>query len=160
MTRTLADVWFRLLTDAMRGAGDAPEAFKQLSQLPTTPEALTEWMTRFMPPGVVDRPEAFEVWLENWYKLMGVVPRARYVDLLEENDQLRQRLRELERAVERLRPMIGVKDQEEEARKVLDFWSTMMDQTLTAQRAWMQSWGGLGSSGETESSGGPEAKEG
>jgi hypothetical protein len=94
-----------------------------------------------MPAGVGrSRPEAFEAWLEEWWKLMGVVPRSRYVELLERCELLRSRLQEAESTISRLRAVIGVRGQEQEARRTLDLGAKALAETLKAQTEWMRLW--------------------
>jgi hypothetical protein len=133
------EAWFRLVTEAMQGTQPAQQAIRSLSERPMTPDAVARWMTRFMPTaaGTV-KPELFEAWLEGWYKTMGVVPRSRYLEALERAEQLRTRLEEAEHTIQQLRSMIGVRGQEEEARKVLNLWEQTVTETLQAQAAWMR----------------------
>jgi hypothetical protein len=133
------EAWFRLVTEAMQGTQQAQQALRSLSEMPRTPDAVARWMTRFMPAaaGTV-KPERFEEWLEGWYKMLGVVPRSRYLEALERAEQLRTRLEEAEHTIQQLRSMIGMRGQEEEARRVLNLWEQSVTETLQAHAAWMR----------------------
>jgi hypothetical protein len=103
------------------------------------PDELLRLMTRFMPAGAVPvQAEAMNEWLEEYWRMMGVVPRYRYLDLLERYEQLRLRLEENEKASRQL-PMMSA-GQPEEAQKVFGLWSSMMEETLKAQQELMKSW--------------------
>jgi predicted DNA-binding protein (UPF0251 family) len=131
----LMENWFKLMAEAMRGTRDAQEA---LQSLPSTnnPAELTAWMMRWMPAGTANAPDAFREWLEDWYKMMGVVPRSRYLEALERCDQLRVRLEEAEATIKRLQPTPGANL--DEAQKAMDAWQSTMQATLKAQSEWMQ----------------------
>jgi hypothetical protein len=135
------EAWHRLMAEAVRGTGEGREALKSLAESPTTPDDLARWWARFMPAGVArSRPEAFEAWLEEWWKLMGVVPRSRYLELLERCELLRSRLQEAESTISRLRAVVGVRGQEQEARRTLDLGAKALAETLKAQTEWMRLW--------------------
>ncbi len=136
----ILEVWFTLMAEAARGTGEAQEAFKALTEASTDPEALKRWQARFMPlAGAAAKPEAFEAWLEDWWRVMGVVPRSRYLELLEQNDQLRRRLEKAEETIHNLRAMLG-QEPEQEAQKMVNLWETMLQESLKAQAEWMRAW--------------------
>ena len=73
--------------------------------------------------------------------MMGVVPRYRYLELLERYELLRQRLEEAEKKIKMMRTSIlGSKVPEQEAQKVLDVWEGMLKDTMKLQADWMQAW--------------------
>ena len=138
------EAWFTLMAEAARGTEQAQTAFKTL---PTgDPEAWQEWTRKFMPGvGPNFSSDAFEDQLEEWYRLMGVVPRARYLAALEKNDLLQRRLERAEATIEKLRTLLeGKGEQPDEARQVLDTWSTMLNETLKTQTEWMRAWTATG----------------
>ncbi len=140
LTPKLLEAWFNLMSEAMRGSADAQHLMKTLSSSTTASEETMRMMMRFMPPGMVPlQPEAFTEWIEEWWRMMGVVPRHRYLELLERYELLRTRLEESERTSRRLQSMIGEKRQEE-AQKVLDLWGSTLEETLKAQSEWMRAW--------------------
>lgn len=134
------EAWFTLMAEAVRGTAEAQEAFKALTEASTKPEELQRWQAKFMPPaGAVVKPEAFEEWLEEWWRMMGVVPRSRYLDLLERHEALRLRLEKAEETIRSLRAMMG-QGQEQEAQKLVNLWETMLQESLKAQAEWMRAW--------------------
>lgn len=138
------EAWFTLVTEAMRGTEEAQEALKSLSKMSANSEELSHWLTRFMPglsPAAVPQPQVFENWLEEWWRAMGVVPRTRYLDLLERCDRLQRRLEKAEETIQKLQTLLDSKGQpEDEARQVLDAWSRMLEETLKTQTEWMRAW--------------------
>jgi hypothetical protein len=134
------EAWFTLMAEAVRGTAEAQEAFKALTEASTKPEELQRWQAQFMPlAGAATKPEAFEEWLEEWWRMMGVVPRSRYLDLLERYETLRLRLEKAEETIRSLRAMIG-QGQEQEAQKLVNLWETMLQESLKAQAEWMRAW--------------------
>ena len=152
MTKNIMELWLRLLNDAVRGTADAQEAVRLLGEVPTTPDNLARWMSRFMPLATAgsSKSEAIEDWLEDTWRMMGVVPRYRYLELLERHELLRRRLEQAEKRIETLRKtMRPGKVPEQEAQQVLDLWEDMLQETLKIQANWMRTW----------TAGGDEAKE-
>ena len=145
------EAWYTLMAEAMRGTSEAQNAFQSLSEMSSTPEDFNKWMTRFMPgaAGAMKmQPEGFEDQMESWWRMMGMVPRSRYLDLLEKNDALRRKLERAEKTIEGMRKKQGFQEQqEEEAKKVLDMWSGMMEETLKTQTEWMKAWTSTNSAG-------------
>ncbi|MFN8455989.1 MAG: hypothetical protein U0401_15205 [Anaerolineae bacterium] len=144
-TPNVTEHWLRLMSEAMRGAADAQEAIRSLGEMPTTPDQLTRWFTRFMPMSglgaTAATPDAFKDWLEDSWRMMGVVPRYRYLELLERYELLRQRLEEAEKKIQKMRTtMLIDKVPEQEAQKVLDMWEGMLQDTLKLQADWMRAW--------------------
>lgn len=138
------EAWYTLMAEAMRGTSEAQEAFKSLSEMSSTPEEFNKWVAQFMPAlagSMKMRPEGFEEQMETWWRMMGVVPRARYLDLLEKCDTLERKLEKAEKSIESLRKRLGLQEQqEEEAKKVMDMWGTLMQDTLKTQTEWMKAW--------------------
>ena len=103
----LMQAWFDLVVEASKGTQEARDAFQALSKASGNPEALRHWMAKFMPAALAAtdtaNPEAVEEWLEESWRMMGVVPRSRYLELLEKNDQLQRRLEKAEATIKRLR---------------------------------------------------------
>jgi len=144
MNPKVMESWFALMAEAMRGATTAQEAFKMFPQSPNQTEDMQRWLNRFMTPGVtMTTPSDFNQWYEDWCRMMGVVPRARYVDLLERYEILRTRLEEAEDKIRYLQSTLGMKGQEEEAKKLLDLWGSTIEKTLQAQNDWMRAWTAL-----------------
>lgn len=140
VTPKMMEAWFSLMTEAMHGSADAQKMVRAMSSASATSDDTMRMMMRFMPQGVgTFAPEAFNEWLEEWWRMMGVVPRHRYLELLERYELLRSRLEESEKTSRRLQSMIGEKRQEE-AQKVLDFWGSTLEETLKAQSDWMRAW--------------------
>ena len=141
----LMEAWFKLLAEATKGTGEAQEAFRALGTVSSgDTEAMSRWLAKFMPAAMASasnlQPEAFEAWVEESWRMMGVVPRERYLELLEKHDLLQRRLEKAEDTIKKLRSMLDTTSQQEEAQKVMDLWGSMLSDTLKLQADWMQSW--------------------
>ena len=80
-------------------------------------------------------------WLETWQKAMGVVPRTRYLELLEKADALERRVRELEETNRQLNALLeGREQQEESTQKMTELWGQMVENSMKSQSAWMEAW--------------------
>jgi hypothetical protein len=133
--------WLRLVTETMRGGDRAQETFRCLAEAWKSQEELNKWMQRFLPGrSETSRPEEVREWIEDWWKVMGVVPRARYLELLERSEVLRARLVEAEATIQQLRATVGVKGQEMQANEILNVWETTIQTTLKAQNEWLRTW--------------------
>lgn len=145
MTKNIMEVWLRLMGDAFRGVSDAQEAVRSLSEAPMTPDKLTLWTSRFMPSLMgTTQPEAVSDWMEDTWRMMGVVPRYRYLELLERHEQVRSRLERAESEIKKLRKATLTSAAEmptQEAQKVLDMWEGMLQETLKIQADWIKGWG-------------------
>jgi len=136
------EAWYSLMAEAMKGTQEAQEAFQSLSKISGNPEAINGWMAKFMPGAMAAAPlqsEGMDEWLEETWRMMGVVPRSRYLELLEKNDQLQRQLEKAEKMIENLRASSQGK-QEQEAKEALETWSSLLEDTLKAQTEWMQNW--------------------
>jgi hypothetical protein len=147
MTPNFIEAWLTLLAEALKGTGEAQEAFRTLNTMSGDPEALRRWLAKFLPAGGATQPklqpEAFESWLEESWRMMGLVPRARYLELLEKNDLLQRRLEKAEETIKSLQAMLDSQDPTPaEAQKVMKLWGSMLEDTLKLQAEWLQSWGG------------------
>lgn len=136
------EMWLHLMSDAMRGTADAKKAVRSLGEVPTSPDHLSRWMTQFMPgTSFSSGPDAMGEWLEDSWRMMGVVPRYRYLELLERHEILRTRLEKAEREISKLRKTTFASDvPKQEAQRVLDFWENMLQETIQMQSGWIRSW--------------------
>lgn len=134
------EAWFTILAEASRGTNQAQEALKFFPKDTARPDEMSRWMTKFMSPNLANASGDFGEWYENWCRMMGFVPRSRYLELLERYEILRNRLEDSEKKVRSLQSMMGIKGQEEEAKKVLDIWGSTLEKTLSAQTEWMKAW--------------------
>ncbi|MCB0209479.1 MAG: hypothetical protein KDJ52_09125 [Anaerolineae bacterium] len=146
-TSNFSEMWLRLMSDAMRGTADAQKAMRSLGEVPTSPDHLSRWLTQFMPgtsmPGIPKSaaPDALGDWLEDSWRMMGVVPRYRYLELLERHEILRSRLEKAEKEIRNLRKTTFATDvPKQEAQRVLDFWENMLQETIQMQSGWIRSW--------------------
>jgi len=135
------DAWFRLMRETARNATTAQETFGSLTKA-ATPEELARHMAQ-MAAGTssgLNENELMRMW-EDWWRAMGVVPRSRYLELLEENDALRRQLREAEQTIERLRTAGRTADKSTaQVQQAAQAWENMFQQMLDAQSQWMQAW--------------------
>lgn len=136
----IIDSWFRLMGEAMGGSSEAQDAFKLLTGSSPNQADMLRWMGRFMPAATgmnMSQFEGFEDWIEQWWRVMGVVPRYRYLELLERNEELRRKLEDSEKARKRGLPNISGQPAEE-AQKAMNLWGNMLDETLKLQSDWMR----------------------
>lgn len=155
------EAWLRMITEGARGSSDALDTMKLMTSTPTTPDDMLRLMRRFMPTGssIPLTPDGLTSTMEEYWSMLGVVPRYRYLEALERNEQLRRRLDEAERKLIQMRQLSGAREQTtEEAQKMLTLWSSMMAETVRMQNEWVRSIASIGkSSSETEASASPEA---
>jgi hypothetical protein len=152
-----AEAWFRLLADAARGTRTAQSTIRSLADGELTPEKLTRQISRWLPAGVAPpSADLLKQWTEDLWSTIGVVPRSRYVELLERYEALRARLEEAEVTIRRLKRLLSEKGHEGDAQKVLDLWSNAVGETLKSQAEWMRTW--IGGSGEAPSEEGAEGE--
>jgi hypothetical protein len=145
----LLEAWHRMMAEAMRGAGDAQNVVKAFAEAKNPAEWFARWMQQQDLPGAPQqltgggeglKPEEMsDEWLEQWYRAMGVVPRGRYLELLERYDMLRRELEKARERIERLEKKHGTTASERTADEMMDVWKSSLDDTLRAQRDWMQS---------------------
>lgn len=134
----MMEAWLNLITEAARGSNEAREVIKSITGTSLRPDEVVRMMTHFMPAGVGPiSADTINESLEEYWKMMGVVPRYRYLELLERYEELRIKLEEKERSM-RMQPMLDVSPKPEETKKVLDLWGAMLQQTLQAQQEMMQ----------------------
>jgi hypothetical protein len=137
----LAEAWLLLLAEAVRGTREARETIRGLAERALAPEEIVRRIAAFLPSGVTPPPpEVLGQWLEGFWTATGVVPRARYEELLERYDAMRARLEEAEVTIQRLRKLAGNEGQPKEQRKLLDLWADTVEETFKTQADWMRSW--------------------
>ena len=139
--RIFIEAWLRLVTETILGGDRAQETFRGLAEAWKSQKELNKWMQRFLPVrSEISRPEEVREWIEDWWKVMGVVPRSRYLELLERSEVLRARLEEAEATIQQLRATVGVNGQEKQANEILNVWESTIQTTLKAQNEWLQTW--------------------
>ena len=113
------DAWQRLVAE---GAGEAAKAWVEIAR------------GAALPSGEEDEPAT-----EQWYRAIGMVPRQRYLDLLDRTEQLRRKLEEAEARLERLHESnASTAEATEVASEMMASWQDAMRETLQAQAAWMK----------------------
>lgn len=139
------ETWFRLVAEAMQNTQEAQKLFANMPQSPEAIASFQKWLALFAPgmeiPTAVSQPEVMAEWLETWQKTMGVVPRTRYLELLEKADALERRVRELEEINRQLRAMLeGREQQVETAQTMAELWGQMVQEGIKTQTQWMEAW--------------------
>ena len=142
------ELWLRMTADAVRGADDAQRALDALGKAPLSPASLEAWMKLWLPRDEqgtatgISRTEVsdFHTMLENWWQMLGVVPRYRYDELSTHYAELKQRLEDSEKTVRRLRKTLGTEGGQAEASDMLDAWEELTERTLATQAEWTQRW--------------------
>lgn len=139
-TNVFMEAWLRMLSEATRGSADAMDTMKLMTSTPTSPDDMIRLMSRFMPSGtMLGPPDALTSWMEEYWGMLGVVPRYRYLEQLERNEQLRRRLEEAERRLAQMRNLSGAREQtSEEAQKIMTMWSSMLAETARIQSEWLR----------------------
>lgn len=145
LTPKAIEAWFTLMAEASRGSQEAERTFNALPPMSANPEAWQQWMSTFMPSMTAnpasEQGEGFEEWQENWWRMMGGVPRSRYLELLERHDQLQRKLEKADETIKTLQSMLSTQEKsQEEVKKVMDIWGSMMEETAKTQNQWLQAW--------------------
>ncbi len=145
-----AEAWLRLLAEAAHGTRAAQGTLRGFAEGQLTPEKLAQRLASWLPAGIAPpSAEKLAQWSEDWWSTIGVVPRSRYVELLERYEALRTRLEEAEVTIRRLKRLLSEKGHEGDAQKLLDLWSSAVGETLKSQAEWMR--GLIGGVGEERS---------
>jgi len=136
-----AETFFRVLTEAARGTREAQETLRGILEGGLSPQKLAGRIARLLPVGVSPpSTETIGQWVESLWATTGVVPRSRYLELLERYEALRARLEEAEITIQRLKKLLSEQGHESDAQKVLDVWAGAVGETLKAQAEWMRGW--------------------
>ena len=78
------EAWFTLMAEAAKQSGPAQDMLNVFMKTSPYPNDLSQMMTRFMSPsGMLNQPDNIGEMYEEWFRLMGFVPRSRYVELLD-----------------------------------------------------------------------------
>ena len=129
----LMRAWFDFMAQSMKSADQMQHLFD--------PATFQRW-AQSMTPAADETPfDVYEEWLTAWQKAAGVVDRQRYLDLLEQNQELQRRLEKADETIQTLRSMLASKDAQEEAvNHVVDTWNAMLENTLELQKSWIEQW--------------------
>lgn len=131
--------WSRLMATAVRDTTELQQALQNREEKMHPAEWLARWMRQNDLPGAPSDPDDLsDEWLEQWYRMMGVVPRSRYLRLLERHEKLRDELEAATRRIERLRNRSDAPPQEA-ANEALRYWQQTLEDTLEAQSQWLAS---------------------
>lgn len=132
-----AEAWFHFFSEVMRGSAQAMEAWRSL--LPgSSPEDLARLASGLTGSSGTGQGLAQD-WMEDWWKAMGVVPRSRYLEVLERCETLNRRLEQAEATVSKLEKLLAAGDQAK-AREMLGAWQSLAQETLKTQADWMKAW--------------------
>lgn len=122
----LAVTWERLLKLA-RGSADVIEVV-----LPVAAGLTRDEVVRLLSRAASrQRGEALDA-LEQVWRLLGVVPRYRYEELMRRYETLRRRVDEAERGLGDLQRTMRREERDVEARETLDAWGALVKRTLAA----------------------------
>ena len=151
----LLSAWLDLFNATLRSGQAVQQVWEQLAQQPEVEKALRGWWSQTYPqadpPPAGGFPDsaAQQVWLEQWQKTMGIVPRRRYLDLLEENDALRRQLRDAAATIERLRTQ-QPGDPSAAAEAAGNVLNQMFQETMKTQAEWLKRWSAGTAGGDPE----------
>ncbi len=155
-TQDVVSTWFAMMAEAMRGATGAQEAMVAFAQA-RTPEDVAEWVARYVPGATADPARVADM-PETWWRLTGFVPRIRYLEQLERNEMLRQRLDEAETTIARLRAQLGATGQAAaQVQDAASAWQGMFAEMLKAQNEWLHAWN-ASQAGDTEDAAGESSR--
>jgi gas vesicle protein len=155
----LMEAWYRFMAEAVRETSDAQAFFDKYAQGQPPAEWLAKWMKQSQTAGEPPSPDEMpDEWLEQWYKMMGVVPRSRYLKLLERHEKLRQDLDAARKKIEQMGGSFETKEQQAAAEEIMNLWKSTFDKTMQAQSEWMQSFS-KASDKKSDASGHEEAED-
>jgi len=142
----LGEAMMRLMADALKGVASAQEALRSLAQMPKRPEAFYEWIRTHAPNlGDLAQSELIGEQFEEWLRMMGFVPRSRYLELLERHELLRRKLEEMEKSREKIQSTL---DPSHVASELLNTLGSTIEKTLASQQQWVDLF--LGNEKKTE----------
>ncbi len=139
----IMEAWLSMMTEAVRGNTDARAAVQAMTMAPMRPDEMLRLMTTFMPPGIAPvQAEVFNDWLEEYWKAMGVVPRYRYLELLERYERARERVEELERFTRSRTQLSSSLERtgNDSAERVLSMWGKVMEDSMKMQQEMLKTW--------------------
>ena len=135
MDKKLWDAWLDFSSDAMRGAEQARKAFEDMAASPFGQDDLSKWMSQWYPNGTASPDELTEV-VEAWWKSMGGVPQQRYEEVIKQNKELWERLKESEATISKFRELMmrdTAQKTSEQAQGMLDEWEKTTKEVMDAQ---------------------------
>ena len=149
----LIEAWYRFMAEATRETSDVQTFFDTYAEGQKPAEWIARWMKQHGAGGAPPQPDDLpDEWLEQWYKMMGVVPRSRYLKLLERHEKLRQDLEAARKKIEQLGGSFESKEQQAAAKEIMNLWTDTVGKTMDAQSEWMRAFTETPSD-EAESSG-------
>ena len=139
----LMEAWFNLMVEAANGTKEAQEAFRALAKTSNSAEEMSRWLATYMPAimasNIPAQSEAFEAWLEESWQMLGLVPRSRYLDLLEKVDNLQRKLDRAQTTIQTLQAHSeSAAEPSADLQHMVSMWNAMLEDTLKAQTEWMQ----------------------
>ncbi|HCR49905.1 MAG TPA: hypothetical protein DIW24_09765, partial [Bacteroidetes bacterium] len=87
-------------------------------------------------------PAELQKMQDDWHRVMGVVPRQRYLDLLEKYDALQRQLELTEQALRAAKAPTTATTDHEPNEQIVKSWQQMAEQTLSLQSAWLKNFSG------------------
>jgi cell division septum initiation protein DivIVA len=81
--------------------------------------------------------------LEEWWRALGVVPKARYDEVLRQNQKLRDHIAQAEKTIADLRKLLSrevAEQSRQQAEVVLKNWESTAQELLKAQADLAQQW--------------------
>jgi hypothetical protein len=113
-----------------------------MAAAPFGQDDLSKWMSQWYPKGTASPDELTEV-VEAWWKSMGGVPRQRYEEVIKQNKQLWERLKESEATISKLRELMmrdATQKTSEQAQGMLDEWEKTTKEVMEAQAEIAKKW--------------------
>ncbi len=133
----LLEAYFRFMAEASKQAAQGKEFFEQLPKV-SSPDDWAALMQGFSPAEA--QPEDMAQFTEAYWAALGFVPKIRFDELRRQYLALKEKLELAEQEANRLRVLLTMKGQEEQAKEVADAWSETLKTTLDAQTKWWADW--------------------
>ena len=134
MDTTIFEFWQTM----MRQAAQHPEWWQQTTK--AMPEGMMpkpEWVQQWMAAGASALSPEAEQHLEDWYRMMGVVPRQRYLELLEKYDALNRKWEAAEATLRKLQENKAKDVAEETSQNLMETLKAAADSTMAMQSFWL-----------------------
>ncbi|MBI5440454.1 MAG: hypothetical protein HY900_04500 [Deltaproteobacteria bacterium] len=135
--------WVTLAAEALRGGEQARQALEALGSAPLTPQAVNAWIARWLPSARglhhTDSAPEFIQRMEEWWKAYGLIPRARYLALLREHEELKAKVDELHETVRNLRELLAAPGAAGDA-ETTKTWEDLGSRLAEAQAQWTRAW--------------------
>lgn len=135
MENAFLELWYRQMTSLAKDATQWQKFTQLFSEgKPSSLEDMQRWYKTVS--ALVENPEAKNM-QEEWFKAMGVVPRERYLALLERHEEVIRQLEAAEAQIKTLKALVAKDALGVEGEKVFNTWQSAFEKTLEVQSSWL-----------------------